>query len=146
MTYDDVTCPKGTPWAKTVVVLHNGRLSCHYVLTPKQTDAEKMLAKTGWYINSGRTIIRGGRVIIKDKLEVCDNCAIVIANDDWSGIEPDERIFIESGLEEIYKIEYPECYLVSGPSEETIEFSKEKCEICGALPGRRNTVYVLQQA
>jgi hypothetical protein len=64
-------------------------------------------------------------------MEICVDCAMVHANNDWSGIEEDRIAEVEQGLEQ-----YP--FLALG--DDTIDFTWRPCQACGSrLGGARFT-------
>ena len=73
-------------------------------------------------------------------LAVCQDCLIVIANDDWSGIEEEYIPAIENGLEYLYS-KY-EQVVADG---EDLDFSPLKCDCCDGLPGDRHRFFVKER-
>jgi len=65
--------------------------------------------------------------------EVCDDCIIAIANDDYSGMDDERDAAVRAGLE---RINSKYGYLVAG--DETTEFTWRSCDCCGAGGGRRH--------
>lgn len=76
--------------------------------------------------------------VIRDNLEVCDDCTIAIANADYSGMDEETAFNVKDG---ICGLEKNGLYLVIG--DETCEFSRDICHCCGALPGRRHQASLL---
>lgn len=67
-------------------------------------------------------ILKGKDMEILDELEACDNCAIAITNDDYTGMDDEEEEATREGIEELSK----EGYLVVG---DEIGFSNDECDI-----------------
>lgn len=95
--------------------------------------------------------------VVDDDLWVCSDCAIVIANGDWTWLDmmsSDEeeqekrKKEIEDGLER----EAPAHWVMNGPVEENgeqegddfREFDTSACDCCGGLPGARYRAALLK--
>lgn len=70
-----------------------------------------------------------------DKSECCIDCAMIIANNDASGMDSERQAEVETGLEE-----YRDAKLSLG--EET-GFTWRKCPICGGLAGDRFELFIM---
>lgn len=71
---------------------------------------------------------------------LCSNCAVVAANDDWSGVEPDAPVPLSLVPKDLYVIvaccQLEECTFdhVHDPHHE--EDFQTPCDGCGAIGGR----------
>jgi len=66
----------------------------------------------------------------------CDDCAIAIANGDYSGMSEAIEARVKAGIERIGQ------WLIVGDEE---GFRWRACAVCGALPGNRHAVGYLQR-
>lgn len=79
---------------------------------------------------------------VKSKIEpieitICNECAIVVANADFSGMTPERIAEVEAGLE------HAGGYVVSGDSDKWNEFSSEPCDLCNTyLAGSRHQAFI----
>jgi hypothetical protein len=62
------------------------------------------------------------------ELEICADCAIVAANDDWSGVSDEHGQAIRDGFDRL------DGHLVVG---DELGFSWSRCEVCNGLAGDR---------
>lgn len=76
--------------------------------------------------------------VIRDNLEVCDDCIVAIANADFSGMDDATEQAVKQGIQDLQK---NGLYLVAG--DEDFEFSQSNCDCCGGLPGRRYSASLL---
>ena len=67
--------------------------------------------------------------------QVCDNCIIALANDDYSGMHGADALAVESGLDELHA-QYKQVI----PDGAEYGFSHERCECCTGLAGDRYRV------
>lgn len=68
-------------------------------------------------------------------IEVCAECRIAIANDDFSGVSESEEIAIKDGIE--FLCSDGALQLIVTDGERTNEFCIRNCECCDAGPGER---------
>lgn len=64
--------------------------------------------------------------------EVCDNCFIALANDDYSGMEDDEEIATREGLSLLHA---KHTHVIADGAE--YGFCNTRCECCDGLPANR---------
>lgn len=83
--------------------------------------------------------------ILYDDLWFCTNCAIVVCNDDWSGIDEKEEKAIKKGLRAWAKKGYAVIDDDPETGEGQIEFSSSRCDCCDGLPGSRVRFAVLSK-
>lgn len=74
--------------------------------------------------------------VIEDEILVCDECAVTIANDDYSDIEPEHRARVLAGIACLNQRGYPVIDYDFG-------FSWKPCQCCGSLAGYRHSVALL---
>lgn len=85
----------------------------------------------------------GGMTVVRDDLQLCEDCVIVAVNGDVSGIESDERIAaVEAGLEALGPHLVPDFDSETGEGYD--EFRTVPCDCCGSkLYGSRHRFAVL---
>jgi len=71
---------------------------------------------------------------IIDELEVCDDCAVAIANDDYSGMDDARAAAVRSALAQIAG------YLALG---DELGFCWRACGCCSAAAGNRHSAVIL---
>jgi hypothetical protein len=63
----------------------------------------------------------------------CDDCAVAIANDDYSGMDDKQEAATRKGLSEITS------YVVIG---DEVGFMHDRCDICDGLAGSRHSFFL----
>jgi hypothetical protein len=74
--------------------------------------------------------------LIDDDLLICDDCACVIANGDYSGVDPADETRVRAGVSELNQRGYPVV-------NDEYGFSWRPCECCGGLAGNRSHAAIL---
>lgn len=78
------------------------------------------------------------RSTIEDtRIEVCSDCALVIENDDDSALDADRATEVRNSIAKI------DARIVIS-SDETIDFSSDRCAVCDALPGARYVATLIE--
>lgn len=72
-----------------------------------------------------------------DEIMVCDDCIMVIANNDWTGIEDRDIRRVKAGIKALPN------HTCAGDSDKYESFSWRDCDCCGALAGSRYHVVIL---
>lgn len=72
-----------------------------------------------------------------DEIMVCQDCLMVIANNDWTGIDDSDIKRVKAGIEAI------EGYACPGDSEKDEDFSWRGCDCCNGLAGSRHHIVIL---
>ena len=75
--------------------------------------------------------------IIDDDLWCCDDCLMIVANDDASGMDDATEAKIRAALARI------DGTVICNDQDDTEEFSHNRCDICNALAGRRHHMAIL---
>lgn len=70
--------------------------------------------------------------ILDDDIRVCDDCAVAIANDDYSGMNDETQAAVRAGMAILNK----RGWLVVGEEQ---GFSWMRCQCCGGLAGNRHS-------
>lgn len=79
--------------------------------------------------------------IIVDELLVCQDCYVMIANGDPSGVRPEDLHAIESGMDRLAKRGH---LSATFDEDRELEFSRYDCACCNSgLAGSRHPVVIL---
>lgn len=72
------------------------------------------------------------------EIEVCGDCLIAVANDDYTGMSDQQESATRGGLTALHN-EHDQVI----PEGVALGFSHRECECCRALPGERYTMNLL---
>lgn len=75
--------------------------------------------------------------VIEDRILICDDCACVIANGDYSGVDPADESRVRAGVACLNQRGY------AVMTDEEYGFSWRPCACCGALAGNRSIAALL---
>jgi hypothetical protein len=74
-----------------------------------------------------------------DEIQVCQDCLMVIANNDWTGIEDRDVNRVKAGIKALAA----KGYACVGDSDKDAGFRWRHCDCCNGLPGHHYHVIIL---